>query len=242
MLRWIGAMLLMSLIVSGCQSNPGSAPDGDGKRQAAQTVNDMRTGNVNEALWKAAEQGDSKAILESLNAGAEINATDDRERTAAMIAVHANRIEVFKVLVDQGADINIRDNRSDNPLLYAGAEGLLPFVQAAVAAGADTKLTNRFGGTALIPAADRGHVEIVKELLTTSDVDINHVNNLGWTALLEAVILGDGGSRHQAIVDLLIEHGADVNLADSDSVTPLQHAKKRGFEEMIRSLEQAGAK
>lgn len=240
--RWIGAMLLISLIVSGCYGSPGTAPDGDGKRQAAQTVNDMRTGNVNEALWSAAEQGDSKAILESLSAGADINATDDRGLTAAMIATHANRIEVFNVLIEQGADINIRDNRSDNPLLYAGAEGLLPFVQAAVAAGADTKLTNRFGGTALIPAADRGHVEIVRELLTTSDVDINHVNNLGWTALLEAVILGDGGSKHQAIVDLLIEYGADVSLADSEGMTPLQHAKKHGYEEMIRSLEQAGAK
>ncbi|MFP3381453.1 ankyrin repeat domain-containing protein, partial [Bacillus sp. SIMBA_069] len=80
------------------------------------------------------------------------------------------------------------------------------FVKAAIAAGADTTITNRFGGTALIPAADRGHVEIVRELLTTSDVNVNHVNNLGWTALLEAVILGDGGKNHQAIVKLLIEH------------------------------------
>lgn len=89
--RWMGAMLLISLIVSGCHGSPGPVPDDDGSRQAAQTVNDMRTGNVNEALWIAAEQGDAKAILESLSAGADINATDARGRTAAMIATHANR-------------------------------------------------------------------------------------------------------------------------------------------------------
>jgi ankyrin repeat protein len=145
-------------------------------------------------------------------------------------------------LVELGANINIQDNRSDNPLLYAGAEDKMEFVQAAIAAGADTTITNRFGGTALIPAADRGHVEIVKELLTTSDVNINHVNHLGWTALLEAVILGDGGADHQAIVNILIDYGADVALADSDGVTPLQHAKNRGYKEMSDALQRAGAK
>jgi hypothetical protein len=52
--------------------------------------------------------------------------------------------------------------------------------------------TNRYGGTALIPACHYGHVETVRLLLGTA-IDVDHVNNLGWTALLEAVILGDGG-------------------------------------------------
>ncbi|MDR7315485.1 ankyrin repeat protein [Brevibacillus nitrificans] len=78
--------------------------------------------------------------------------------------------------------------------------------------------------------------------MTNSDVDIDHVNRLGWTALLEAVILGDGGERHQKIVNLLIEHGADVNLADHDGFTPLQHAKSRGYQEMAVALRRAGAK
>ncbi|MGQ3292069.1 MAG: ankyrin repeat domain-containing protein, partial [Shinella sp.] len=68
------------------------------------------------------------------------------------------------------------------------------------------------------------------------------VNRLGWTALLEAIILGDGGKRHVQIVDLLIKAGANVNLADDDGVTPLQHARGRGFGEMVALLEKAGAK
>ena len=55
----------------------------------------------------------------------------------------------------------------------------------------------------------------MRELLKTK-IDVDHVNGLGWTALLEAVILGDGSKRYQQIVDLLVKGGANVNLADKD--------------------------
>ena len=84
--------------------------------------------------------------------------------------------------------------------------------------GGDLKSTNRYGGTALIPACHYGHVETVRELLKTT-IDVDHVNNLGWTALLEAVILGDGGPAHTEIVRLLVAAGARVNLADRQGVT-----------------------
>jgi len=130
----------------------------------------------------------------------------------------------------------------DNPFLYAGAEGLLPILKLTIDAQADTKLTNRFGGTALIPAADRGHVEIVKELLTKTDIDVNYVNNLGWTALLEAIVLGEGGASHTEIVRLLVQHGADVTIADKNGVTPLNHARQKGFAQVVKILENAGAR
>ena len=72
-------------------------------------------------------------------------------------------------------------------ILNAGASGNLEIVRLAIQAGADITITNRFGGTALIPAADRGHVEVVKELLTTSDVDMNQltvcIGQLYWRQL-----------------------------------------------------------
>ncbi len=102
-------------------------------------------------------------------------------------------------------------------------------------AGANLKDTNRFGGTALIPAAHRGHVDTVKLLLTTK-IDKDHVNNLGWTALMEAVVLGDGGVAHTEIVRLLLAAGANATIADRDNVTPLEHAKRRGYADMVRIL------
>lgn len=193
-------------------------------------------------LIQAAEVGDTATALRLLQEGADINGQDDRGRTAVMAATHGNRVDTVRALIEAGADINIRDNRMDNPFLYAGAEGLLDILKLTIDAEADTKLTNRFGGTALIPAAERGHVEIVRELLTRTDVDVNHINNLGWTALLEAIILSDGGERHQQIVQLLVDHGADVNLADGNGVTPLAHARQRGFEKIVEILLKAGAR
>ena len=96
-------------------------------------------------------------------------------------------------------------------------------------------------GCQAIPAAERGHVETVDTLIKAG-VKVDHVNRLGWTALLEAIILGDGGERHQKIVALLIEAGANVNLADNDGVTPLQHARGRGYDEIASLLQKAGAK
>jgi len=197
---------------------------------------------MNEPLIDAAERGDTAGALRLIADGADINLQDARGRTPVMAATHANRVETVGALISAGADINVRDNLKDNPFLYAGAEGLLDILQLLIAAGPDTRITNRFGGTALIPAAERGHVAVVETLLTHTDVDVNHINNLGWTALLEAVVLSDGGPRHQQIVQLLIDHAADVTIADKDGVTPLQHAHKRGFAEIARMLAQAEAR
>ena len=111
----------------------------------------------------------------------------------------------------------------------------------ALAAGADLKSTNRYGGTALIPAAHYGHVETVRELLQTK-IDVDHVNRLGWTALLEAIILGDGGAAHTEIVRLLLARGASPQLADTQGVTPLAHAQARGQAAIAEMLRRAGAK
>ena len=71
-------------------------------------------------------------------------------------------------------------------------------------------------------------------------MDVDHVNDLGWTALLEAVILGDGGPAHQEIVRLLVEAGADTRLADREGVTPLEHARRSGYDEIASILSRAG--
>ncbi len=210
--------------------------------QPANTLTNEQKQIMTEQLIRAAETSDIATVQRLLKEGADINGRDALGRTPVMAATHVNQVDTVRILIQAGADINIRDNRMDNPFLYAGAEGLLDILKLTVDAGADTKLTNRFGGTALIPAAERGHVEIVYELLTRTDVDVNHVNNLGWTALLEAIILSNGGVRHQQVVQLLVDYGADINIPDKEGVTPLEHARARGFKEIELILNTAQAR
>ena len=196
---------------------------------------------VNEQLLQAAARKDTDAAAQSIADGADINIQDDEGRTALMLATYNQDVRMAKVLIDAGANVNIQDDILNSPFLYAGAEGYLDLLKLTIDAGADPKITNRYGGSALIPASEHGYVDVVRELLTRTDIEVNHVNRLGWTALMEAVILNDGGIRQQQTVQLLIEHGADVNIPDHDGVTPLQHARSRGFTELEQILIDAGA-
>lgn len=192
-------------------------------------------------LITAARQGDVAALAAEIAAGADIEARDADGVTALLAATHANQVETARLLIEAGADVNAKDAISDSPYLYAGARGHLDILKLTLAHGADLTSINRYGGTALIPAAERGHVETVATLIAAG-VDVDHVNRLGWTALLEAIILGDGGPRHVAIVKLLLDAGANPNLADGDKVSPLAHARNRGFTEMVHLLQQAGGR
>lgn len=198
--------------------------------------------SADEQLFKAVEDSDTERIEQMIQAGANINAQDQSGRTAAMIATYNNDLTSAKVLIEAGADVNIQDDMKNTPFLYAGAEGYLDILKLTIEAGADPAITNRYGGTALIPASEHGYVDVVQELLTQTSVDVDHVNQLGWTALLEAIILNDGNARQQETIQLLIDHGADVNIPDRDGVSPLSHAKNKGFKEIEDILVRAGAK
>ena len=196
--------------------------------------------NRDQALIGAAGRGDLAAVERLIREGASVAARDNRGRTALLVATHGNHVPVARALIAAGADVNAKDDIQDSAFLYAGAEGRIEILKMTLPT-ADLKSTNRYGGTALIPAAHHGHTEAVRILLATA-IDKDHVNRLGWTALLEAVILGDGGPVHSEIVRLLVEAGANVNIADREGVTPLQHAKRRGYAAMVRILEARGAR
>lgn len=193
------------------------------------------------SLHAAAADDDAARINELLSTGTKIDARDATGATALLVATHSNKINAARALIEAGADVNAKDNINDSAYLYAGARGHLEILKMTLTHGADLKSTNRYGGTALIPASERGHVETVHTLIKAG-VDVDHINNLGWTALLEAIILGNGGERHQQIVRALADAKANVNLADGEGVTPLQHARSRGYKEIENILVGAGAR
>lgn len=192
-------------------------------------------------LIERAEAGDLAALHRLLDEPLDIDEPDERGRTAVMAATYARQTAAVALLLSRSADPDLRDDQRNNPFLFAGAEGLLDILRLAKEAGADPTITNRYGGVALIPACERGHIEVVRYLLAETDIDVDHVNNLGWTALLEAIILADRGETQQDVVSLLLEHGADPDLADKDGVSPLNHARSRGFQNIARILIAEGA-
>lgn len=198
----------------------------------------LATASDGDALRNAAAMGDADAVARFIGIGTPLETRDRDGRTALMLATRANHVEVARILIDAGADVNAKDRIADSPYLFAAAEGRLEILHMTLRRGADLASTNRYGGTGLIPAAHHGHVETVYALLRTK-IDIDHINRLGWTALLEAVILGDGSPSYVEIVEALVNAGAKTAIADREGVTPLDHARRRGFREIVAILERA---
>jgi uncharacterized protein len=203
-------------------------------------------GESEPALIDAADSGDGPALSRLLDERAAIDTRDLRRRTPLLVAVQRGHDDAARLLVRRGADINAQDEIDDSAFLLAGARGrtavlaemLLPPTGSATRP--DYRRLNRYRGTALIPACHYGHVDTVGLLLQASRIDIDHANRPGWTALLEAVILGDGGPAHTEIVRLLLAHGADPNRADAQGVTPLAHARQRGQPAVATLIQSAG--
>jgi uncharacterized protein len=193
---------------------------------------------ADQRLLAAAERGDATAAALAARAGADLETRDTRGRTPLLLAVTADQLAVARLLVYLGADPDALDDQHDTPWLVTGVTGSVDMLEVLLPAGPDLTIRNRFGGTSLIPASERGHVAYVRRAVRTG-IDINHVNNLGWTALLEAVILGDGSKRYQQIVMILLDARADPLIADREGVTALQHAERRGQNEVASILRNA---
>lgn len=190
-------------------------------------------------LHKAAHFNDLEEIKRLIAAKADLNARDVNGRTPAHVAGFASHEEALKLLAQAGADMNLLDNDLYDVVTIAAVADDPEMLAAAITAGNKPDLTTSvYGGTALIAAAHLGHDEVVRRLIQAG-APLDHINNLHWTALIESVVLGDGGTRHVETARALVEAGADITIGDRNGVTPLQHAQKRGYEEMIKVIQSA---
>ncbi|SDJ76118.1 ankyrin repeat domain-containing protein [Aliiruegeria lutimaris] len=190
-----------------------------------------------EGLFRAAHTGDAATIRRLAENGADVDARDPKWRTPAHVAAFASEDTALRALAEAGADMNALEGRAYDVVTIAAVADDPDLMSLAIDLGNDPGLmTSPYDGTALIAAAHLGHVEVVKRLISAG-APLDHVNNLHWTAVMEAVVLGDGGQNHQAVLEALLSAGADRTLADRDGVTPLEHARARGFTEMVVRLE-----
>ena len=193
-------------------------------------------------LHAAALAGDVAAIRAAVAAGAPVDARDGRGRTPFHVAAYARSHDAMRALVAAGANPNaLEGDRYDAVTIAAVADDLATMKVALALGNSARNVTSRYDGTALIAAAHLGHDGVVRELIRAG-APLDHVNNLGWTALIESIVLGDGGPRHVATLAALVEAGANVNLADRGGTTPLALAAARGFRPMVAILAAAGAR
>ena len=191
-------------------------------------------------LHTAAQRGDMAGLTTLIAARADLNARDTVGRTPLHVATFARQREVIRALAKAGADLSALENdRYDAVTIAADDEETLCLLLS-LGAGASL-VTSRYDGTALIAAAHLGHDAVVRQLIRAS-APLDHVNNLHWTALIESIVLGDGGVRHVACPRALLAAGADTRLTDREGRSPLALAQSSGFSEMARYLTEAGAR
>jgi ankyrin repeat protein len=208
----------------------------------AQTPPSERELRVYAGLHAAAARGDVAEIEQLIAEGEKPNIQDSNSRTPLLVAAFRRHHEAARALIRLGADPNALDAQRYDVLTIAAVNNDMDMVKIALAGGANARaITGAYDGTALIAAAHRGHVEVVRALIAAK-APLNHVDNHGWTALLQAIVLGNGGAKHTATVEALVQAGADILLPDRHGVTALTHARNRGYSQIARVLENAGGR
>jgi len=193
-------------------------------------------------LHAAAARGDSDGIRRLAASGADVDARDGNGRTPLHVAAFQGHAAAARALLAAKADPALLDRQAYDAVTVAAVRDDAGMVETLIAGGASARLvTSVYDGTALIAAAHLGHDGVVQALIR-GGAPLDHVNNLGWTALIEAVILGQGGPRHVETVRALIDAGANPNIADREGATPLRHARARGYIAIAEILERAGAR
>ena len=209
------------------------------RAQIAPSQSELR---IYAGLHAAAAKGDAAEIARLVVAGQSPNAQDAHSRTPLHVAAHFGHQAAAQALLKGGANPNALDAQKYDIVTIAAVNNDVAMLKLALAGGADPKaITSPYNGTALIAAAHLGHAEVVRVLIVAG-APLDHVNNLGWTALMESIVLGNGGKQHTDTLEALVKAGANLNIADRQGVTPLAHAKSRRYAEMVRILEADGAK
>ena len=170
-------------------------------------------------LHAAAASGDLRRIRDFIANGAAVDSRDDYFRTPLHVATYGKHHAVMRALVEAGANPNALERDRYDIVTIASVANDVATLKLALELGCSARnITSRYDGTALIAAA-----------------------HLGWTAVIESIVLGDGGPRHQDTLRALIDAKANLDLPDRSGQRPLQLARSRGYGAMVEMLQKAGA-
>ncbi|KAK6831891.1 hypothetical protein RU639_002809 [Aspergillus parasiticus] len=204
--------------------------------QNGATVDDQ-DGHQRTPLFLAAAHG-HKLITELLiERGAEVSTRDEDNRTPLFAAVQSGHTPIVEVLTKHGVDVRAQDNAGLTPLHIAVKFGHPQMVDLLLRHGADANAADRDGVTPVFIAAFTRHNTILQNLIQHRG-QVNCKTSLeAWTPLHAAC----ARAKEATTVQLLLDHGAEVDAADSHGNTPLFCAAANGSPAIIEILIQYNA-
>ncbi|XP_046346164.2 ankyrin repeat domain-containing protein 50-like [Haliotis rufescens] len=168
----------------------------------------------------AAEKGHIAIVKLLVDKGGDMSLVDKRHENILHLACLCGQIEVVKYVLSQDiVDINSRGRKRKTPVMLAARNGHKEVVELLVKKGADLSLAyNAAGSNVLHVACFKGHVDVVKYLLSQDTVD---VNSRGWKKRTPMMRAAEKG--HKEIVELLVNKGADLSLAYNTAGSNVLH-------------------
>lgn len=155
--------------------------------------------------------------------------------TLLMEAISSDRHTLASALVAKGADVRAARNDGITVIAMAAEHSSPEFVEELISRGADPKQGDVDDWTPMHAAILEGRIEILRVLLAASNVDVNAKTRSGETPIARAAKVGS-----LPMLQLLLEHGADLSIGNQRGITPLARAEKAGQDhivEYIRGLE-----
>ena len=175
-------------------------------------------------LRHAVRKDCSKEVLETIiKHGTDVNATNNNNQSALMIACYTGNIDAINVLLRAEADPNIIDKISGPALRIACYRGDIDAINVLLHAGADPNITDGDGDTSIHHAVRGSCSTEALETIINHDVDVNITNKNNRTALMKACTM-----RNTNAINVLLRAGADPNITDNDGNTSLHHAVEGG--------------
>jgi ankyrin repeat protein len=170
--------------------------------------------------------------------GVDVNTTESAAgMTPLGIAAARGNLELAHLLLAADADIEPVNDAGLTALATGVANGHLELVQLLLDAGADAAIVDKRGNNLLHHAVDAGNADIVALLLEQDGIDINRARDqYGSTPLIMAA-----RDNNVVMAQLLMDHGADLEVGDDWNDTPVNIAAYRGSLDVLKLLVARGA-